>query len=270
MKESDASAMNGASVGFQQRHTRNIVDVTTCNVASQAINTKYKEMRKKLLGTNCSLPATHQQPEGPLLLRESEGGVVVTNPLDEVTQTVGGVQFYFKAREFFQNNPYVLPLLVDHVVQKAVGHGCNFLIDAYCGSGLFALCSASQFRAVYGVEISALSVNAARHNAKQNNITNVTFLKGEADLIFGKLKAVPAQQTVVVVDPPRKGCDASFLIQLFAFRPRKIVYISCEPTTQARDAARIVKEGYEIIDVTPFDMFPQTRHIENVITFALK
>jgi len=260
-----ASAPNSANVvGFQQRNSRNIVDVEGCKVASEAVNLKLTELRKKLLSS------VSKSPSGPLLLRESEGGRVVTDPFQEITQTVGDIKFHFKAKEFFQNNPHVSELLVKHVLEQARGDGCDHLVDTYCGSGLFALSAAKHFQSVHGVEISALSVEAAQNNAIFNNIKNVKFLQGDANMIFAKLTKAPAKQTVVVVDPPRRGCDVSFLNQLFAFKPRKMVYISCEPTTQARDAERIVKEGYEITNVTPFDMFPQTRHIENVITFVLK
>lgn len=260
-----ASVPNAADVvGFQQRNSRNIVDVESCKVASKAINLKLTVLRKELLSS------ANEMPSGPLLLRESDGGRVATDPHEGVTQTVGDIKFHVKAKEFFQNNPYVTELLVKHVLEQARGDMCNHLVDTYCGSGLFALSAAKHFQSVHGVEISALSVEAAQNNARLNNIKNVKFLKGDANMIFAKLKKVPAEETVVVIDPPRRGCDVSFLSQLFAFKPRKLVYISCEPTTQARDAERIVKEGYEITNVTPFDMFPQTRHIENAITFVLK
>ena len=253
-------------VGFQQRNTRDIVDVKHCMVASKLINAKYTHLRDILMSSSSNA----KFKEGPMLLRESNNGTVVTDGNKDVQQKVGDIEFQFQAREFFQNNPYVLELLVQHVLDKAVGHGCKHLVDTYCGSGLFALSAAKHFQSVYGVEISTLSVDAAQNNAKRNYVNHVKFVKGDAKTVFSKLKKVPPSETVVIVDPPRKGCDASFMNQLLAFKPRKIVYISCEPTTQARDAKRIVQEGgYKITDLTPFDMFPQTRHIENVITFVL-
>lgn len=221
-------------------------------------------------GLLTSSTSSDNHKEGPLLLRESSNGAVVTDGSKEVRQKLGDLEFRFQAREFFQNNPYVLELLVQHVLDRAIGHGCKHLVDTYCGSGLFALSAAKHFQSVYGVEISTLSVEAAQSNAKLNYINHVQFVKGDAKTIFTKLKKVSPGETVVIVDPPRKGCDASFMNQLLVFKPRKIVYISCEPTTQARDAKRIVSEGYVVTDVTPFDMFPQTRHIENVMTFVLQ
>lgn len=88
-----------------------------------------------------------------------------------------------------------------------------------------------------------------------------------SEAIFSKVQDLPRDNTVIILDPPRKGCDDSFLNQLIKFYPKKICYVSCDPATQARDAKIIIEGGYKIIDVTPFDLFPQTRHIENVIVF---
>jgi len=126
------------------------------------------------------------------------------------------------------------------------------------------------------VEVSDLAVKAAHHNAELNGVTNAHFLAAKAEEIFTSggaggsgLASLDPDETVVVIDPPRKGCDAAFLAQLFAFGPRKLVYVSCDPATQARDARVIVEEGgYRTTSCTPFDLFPQTRHIENVMSFV--
>ena len=88
-----------------------------------------------------------------------------------------------------------------------------------------------------------------------------------SEAIFSKVQDLPRDNTVIIIDPPRKGCDELFLTQLINFNPKKIVYVSCDPATQARDTTSIVAGGYQVRDITPFDLFPQTRHIENVITF---
>src|SRR5690606_32666282 len=127
--------------------------------------------------------------------------------------------------------------------------------------------SASAFTAVAGVEISESSIRFARENAAANGITNATFHAGDAAAIFAGL-AFPADDTVVVIDPPRKGCDASFLQQLFAFGPRSVVYVSCDPATQMRDLVHFQGAGYRLTAVQPFDLFPQTRHLECVVTLT--
>ena len=179
------------------------------------------------------------------------------------------LNFSFKLASSFKTIPMWWNCLFNTYSTKPWGMDASIWWTLIVARGSL-LSAAKHFQSVYGVEISSLSVDAAQNNAKRNYINHVKFVKGDAKTIFSKLKKVPPRETVVIVDPPRKGCDTSFMNQLLAFKPRKIVYISCEPTTQARDAKRIVQEGgYKITDVTPFDMFPQTRHIENVITFVL-
>ena len=171
----------------------------------------------------------------------------------------------FLARDFFQNNPFILPAFTGYVREQAAASGARFLVDAYCGSGLFALSAAHRFERVAGVELSETSVRWAQDNAAANGIANATFLASDAAAIFAGLD-FPAADTAVVIDPPRKGCDELFLRQLVAFGPRVIVYVSCDPATQMRDLALLQPAGYALTAVQPFDLFPQTRHLECVVT----
>ncbi len=263
-------------IGFQKRGTRIIRDIAQCIIATPAINRQYAETRQQVYNTikEQGIP----KKGATLLFREGEKMDNDTNTLalhvetdfrQMISQTVQGITFSFKAGEFFQNNAYVLPVMVDKVISLLTGDNVEYLIDAYCGSGLFSLTSSQHFKATYGVEISELAVEAAKHNACINNIENSQFLCAKSEAIFElpELEQLDKDKTVILLDPPRKGCDELFLNQLFAFRPKKIVYVSCDPSTQARDSAMIIDAGYKIIDVTPVDLFPQTRHIENIIAF---
>lgn len=251
-------------IGFQKRGTKVIVDIEQCMIATSKINDEYSVARKKIKQmVQQKLP----KKGASLLFRDYDSGVA-TDHRQLISQSVGGVIFKFKAGEFFQNNAFVLPVMVDHVLSQATASGCTHLIDTYCGSGLFAISAAKSFETVFGVEVSDLAVTAAVSNAKLNNVTNVQFICGVSERIFSKVSHFPRDNTVIIIDPPRKGCDEPFLKQLFSFLPKAIVYVSCDPATQARDAKEIVAAGYNIVDVTPFDLFPQTRHIENVMTFV--
>lgn len=254
-------------VGFQQRGTRIVIDIAQCVIATPRINVEYAAAREHL-----AAQVTKKLPKkgATLLFREGLAGAAIeTDFRKDMQQEVAGITFTFKAGEFFQNNPHVLPLMVSHVLDLARGDGVEHLIDAYCGSGLFALCGSQHFSSVTGVEVSELAVRAATANALANGITNAKFLCGSSEAIFSKVQHLPRDQTAIILDPPRKGCDRPFLLQLFAYRPKKIVYVSCDPATQARDVKMIVEEGgYRITDITPFDLFPQTRHIENVVCFV--
>ena len=121
-----------------------------------------------------------------------------------------------------------------------------------------------------GVEVSEDAVVKARENAKSNGLSNCEFTAGSSEIIFAKVPFSP-DETALIIDPPRKGCDEAFISQLLAFAPRRVVYVSCGPDTQARDLQMILASGkYALEEVQPFDLFPQTRHIENIAVLVRK
>lgn len=247
-------------IGFLRQGTRfDILDVPQCPIATPAINERLTTVRDEAQARR----ATYTRG-GTLLLREASG-VVTTDYEAIVTETVGDLKLRFLARDFFQNNPFILPAFTGYVRAQVAASGARFLVDAYCGSGLFALTAAPAVEQVTGIEITESSVAFARENAAANGITNTVFQAGDAAAIFSGL-AFPAADTAVIIDPPRKGCDAAFLTQLFAFGPRTVVYVSCDPATQMRDLKDFLATGYAPTAVQPFDLFPQTRHLECVIT----
>ena len=251
-------------IGFLQHGRRNqLVDVEMCPIATEAINAALPEAREAAIRSG---GRKRRQRGGTLLLRETLEGVV-TEPQAIVSERVNELIFQFKAGEFFQNNPFVLPEMVQHVRREASLGGVSYLVDAYCGVGLFALSTAKSFDQVAGIEISEPAVRWANANATINGVRNVRFVIGKAEAIFNGLK-FPAEATAVVIDPPRKGCDESFRDQLMQFRPQRIVYVSCDPATQARDLKVFVECGYTITCIQPFDLFPHTRHIENVVSLT--
>ena len=285
-RRGDASYDIGA-IGFREATRRRLVDVTNCALATPAINAALPAARdaarahaaeRARRADAARARGDKRRPKGAtLLLRDADGGVE-TDPREHVRSTIAGVDFRFLAGEFFQNNPSALPLLLAHVAARASAEGAlTHLVDAYCGGGFFALGTASKFSRVAGVEISEDNVIAARANAERNGVRHVTFEAGDAAALFAPLvngggddsdaAPFPPAETCVVIDPPRKGCDEAFLDQLFDFAPRRVVYVSCDPSTQARDAAAFLSAGYELREVLPFDLFPQTRHIEAVAVF---
>lgn len=247
-------------IGFLESGKRHsLVDVPQCPLATEAINAALPELRARV---KREMPG--RKTGATLLLREGCGGVT-SDPAATITERVGDLELRFGAGDFFQNNPFILPLLVGHVVAEASGGHARFLVDAYCGSGLFALAAAKHFERVAGVEVSERAVLSARANAAHNGIVNCTFLAGTAEAIFAGLH-FEGGESAVIIDPPRKGCDGLFLDQLFVFRPRRVVYVSCNPATQMRDLVRFVAAGYRVERVRPFDLFPQTKHLECVVT----
>jgi tRNA/tmRNA/rRNA uracil-C5-methylase (TrmA/RlmC/RlmD family) len=249
-----------AEIGFLRVGTRGaMVDVPQCPIAMPQINVRLKAERAEVL------EGRRQFKNGATLLLRASGDDVLTHPHDIAQETVSGVTFEFQAGDFFQNNPFILPAFVDHVVQEAKSTGATHLVDAYCGSGLFGLSAARSFQSVVGIEISESSVVKARHNAALNGIHNATFTAASAEHLFKDL-TLTSDQTVVIVDPPRAGCGEDFLKQLAAYGPKGIVYVSCNPPTQMRDLTLLHAEGYKLSRVQPFDLFPQTKHLECVMT----
>lgn len=256
-------------IGFLKQGTRfDVLDVPRCDIATDAINVKLTEQRAKVRAR----AEAGEYERGATLLFRDAGGVVTTDYDQKVTEVLdlgGGesLSLTFLARDFFQNNPYILPAFATYVRDQAKASGARFLVDAYCGSGLFALTSAQAFERVVGVEVSESSVAFATANAATNGAANASFMAGDASKIFAGLDFAGAD-SAVVIDPPRKGSDELFLQQLFAFGPKAVVYVSCDPATQMRDLKRFLESGYEVKRIQPFDLFPQTRHLECVITLA--
>ena len=208
-----------------------------------------------------------RQRGGTLLLRHVLEGVV-TDPKAVVSERVRELSFQFKAGEFFQNNPFILPKMVEHVEAEASALGRVIWWTHIACSGLVCALDCALLEQVAGAEVSDQAVLWAQANCRISGIDNARFLIGKAEAIFNGLK-FPPEQTAVVIDPPRKGCDASFREQLLAFRPQRLVYVSCDPATQARDVKEFVEGGYRVTRIQPFDLFPHTRHIENVVSLSL-
>lgn len=260
-KPKDAKMGN---IGFLRVGSRSeVCDIKQCPIAMEEINATLPLLRRSVH------KAAAQYKRGATLLMRVSEGTVITNNNAVCTQKVGDLTFNFLAGDFFQNNPFILPAFTGYVAKQACAGGAKYLVDAYCGSGLFALTLAPHFQKVLGVEVSETSADWARANARSNGITHAQFLAASAEAIFEQVD-FPAEECAVVIDPPRKGCDMAFLSQLFAFGPARVVYVSCNPATQIRDLAEFVKAGYHVTEVQPFDLFPQTKHLECVATLEKK
>jgi tRNA/tmRNA/rRNA uracil-C5-methylase (TrmA/RlmC/RlmD family) len=172
---------------------------------------------------------------------------------------------------FFQNNFNLLPQLVEITRERLRSSGARSLIDVYCGVGFFSLELADVVESYLGIEYDQRAVKAARNNARQRGRNNGEFLAGlTEELLDAVLRRSPPAGTVVLLDPPRTGCSPETLASLLAVRPQQIVYISCHPATLARDLGSLTAGGvYELVRLTPLDMFPQTQHVECVSDLRL-
>lgn len=285
-----------------------ILDVESCSISTDLVNNGLKVSKQKLINdfptfknnqynvfirekTTTSSP-TLKDIEDNLVIPTAEDSSkpafeewskdsfrsCTSNQRQTIQEVVCGKKFDFVANEFFQINTSILPLVIEHVLSNSKIENTTqkerYLVDAYCGSGFIGIACSDKMDKVLGVEVSERAAQSAAENAKLNNIENCKFIAGDAEKIFKEVD-IPAELTTVIMDPSRKGSNQGFLDQLSEYAPAKVIYISCNVNTQARDMEYFVKETkngglYEIDHVTGFDFFPQTHHVESVIVLTKK
>ncbi|MCD8787013.1 23S rRNA (uracil(1939)-C(5))-methyltransferase RlmD [Staphylococcus gallinarum] len=186
--------------------------------------------------------------------------------VDQIEDTLSDITFKISDQSFYQINSTQTEKLYQRAIEYADLQGEETVLDTYCGIGTIGLYMAPKAKHVYGVEVVPEAIEDAKKNATINQFENTTFVCGKAEEVILKWKAQGIKPDVVMVDPPRKGCDESFLDTLLELNPRRIVYISCNPSTQQRDAQHLATQ-YELTQITPVDMFPHTTHVETVAQF---
>lgn len=183
----------------------------------------------------------------------------------EIRDLLCGHEFTIAPQAFFQINPPQAEKLYGKALEYAELHTGSLALDLYCGAGTFSLCLAEKAGHVIGAEIVPEAIENARANAARNRIDNVEFLCADAGEAAETLAARGLEPEVVVVDPPRKGMDAEAIRAVCGMRPARVVYVSCNPATLARDVLLFSQQGYELREVTAVDMFPRTCHVETVV-----
>lgn len=189
---------------------------------------------------------------------------------DTITEHLGDLRFELSARAFFQLNPEQTVNLYNEVKRQANLTGNEKVVDAYCGSGTIGMWLANHADEVRGMDIIKDSIMDARKNAEKHQIKNAYYEAGKAEKLLPKWVKEGWQPDVVIVDPPRTGCDPVFLETIVKTKPKKMVYVSCNPSTLAKDVHMLISNGYKLEQITPVDMFPQTSQVEAVCTLVLK
>ncbi|MEY7999158.1 23S rRNA (uracil(1939)-C(5))-methyltransferase RlmD [Clostridium sp. Mt-5] len=189
---------------------------------------------------------------------------------DTISDYIGRFKFNISPLSFFQVNPVQTEILYSKALEYAGLTGNEIVFDAYCGTGTISLFLSQKAKKVYGVEIIEEAVKNARINAVENGVNNVEFITGKSEVVIPQLIKRGVKADVVVVDPPRKGCDKSLLQSIASMAPKTIVYVSCDPATLARDLAILRQLGYMAAKVQPVDMFAQTGHVETVVLLQRK
>ena len=181
-----------------------------------------------------------------------------------IKDSILGVDFIISSKSFFQVNPIQVEVLYKKAIEFAELKETDDVFDAYCGTGTIGLIASKQAKSVLGVEIVGDAIKNAKNNAEINRISNSSFIVGDAGKVIEDLANNNKRFDVVFVDPPRKGLDEKFINTLLRIKPERIVYVSCEPETLARDLA-ILNKSYVVKKVQPVDMFPMTYHVETVV-----
>lgn len=226
------------NIGFLRADSRLVVDLEECQIAEPALNEQIRQVR------------AHPPPKGGL----------------KVVVRIAPEGWEVPRDSFFQNNFFLLPKLVETVRERLRDSGARFLVDAYCGVGFFGIEAGDLVESFVGVEIDHQAIKAAKRNAAARGRTNGEFIEGRAEELFpGILERFDAGATAILIDPPRTGCPPSGLESLRRNRPAQVLYVSCHPATLARDLNILCADGvFELKNVTPLDMFPQTQHVECV------
>ena len=233
----------GLNIGYIRADNRLVVDIERCEIAEESLNEQIANAR------------AHPPPKGGLK--------VVLRIIPE--------RWEVPPDSFFQNNFFLLPELVKTVREMISAGGAKHLLDLYCGVGFFAIETADLVQDFAAIELDVLAIRSARKNAAARQVSNGEFVAASVDeALPGILARFSADQTTIILDPPRKGCPPAALELLRQARPKQLIYVSCHPATIARDLNTLCREGvFRVVAVKPLDMFPQTAHVECVADIRL-
>jgi len=274
---------DSGKLGYVRADGHTLLPIKECHLPTETINTLWPQLEfdadtpidrvslRTSADNDLMLILESDELEAPEL--ELEAGISVVHLTEEDALVMAGEDhlimqvleraFYVSAGSFFQVNTVMTEKMVTHLLEK-LPLPAKTILDVYCGVGLFSAFLAPKCERLIGIEASPSACEDFAVNLDE--FDNVELYEGAAEDVIPHLEAEPA---VVLVDPPRAGLDKRALDGIKQLAPQVIAYVSCDPSTLARDAARLIADGYRLVDVTPFDMFPQTYHIESISLFEL-
>jgi tRNA/tmRNA/rRNA uracil-C5-methylase (TrmA/RlmC/RlmD family) len=256
-------------IGYKKASDNRIIPVPRCEIVDESINRSLELFRKKIehnfysgrMGGNRERKVTFWSETEKETVEQEVSAV----RRKRVIRQVNGKILQVPVQGFFQANNYLVDLMVNHVVRACELSGGETVLDAYCGSGLFSLFLAPHAQQLFGVDNDEEAIRCADYNLQNEGLSNAMFFAGDVNRILRKMFLKKKKIiNIVVLDPPRIGCGRDVLQDLQRLSPDRIIYISCNPSTQARDVLQLRNSGYRLKELQPFDMFPQTKHIEVV------
>lgn len=257
-------------VGFNRRGSNSVCDVQSCPILAPELDEGLGALRAAVTGTSKSdgvLANVFQVEMAAGESRISFEPSVGELPGGALRRTLHGTIYTFSPSTFFQSNADML----DHLIEEALGEASGDLaLDLFAGVGLFTIQLARRFKQVIGVEADAKTAKYALENIIANSVPNVEVRNSDVEeWVKGFVETKPASLDLILLDPPRTGA-ANSLVHIVDLRPHRITYVSCDPTTLARDLRTLVDSGYELSKITALDLFPQTYHVETVASLRLR
>lgn len=237
-------------IGFYSKKSNTITPIKECKLLDESLNNYIKTI------TN-----TNEK----IVLR-TNGTDVLDNYQDRIIKYIGDKKYSVSLESFFQVNDNVTYKMYEKVKEYVNSSKDDYVLDLYCGTGTIGIYLADNAKEVLGIEINKQAIKDANKNKELNNLDNITFIADDVAKVINKIDFKPS---IVVVDPPRAGLDEKTIKEIIKMNPKRLVYVSCDPMTFARDL-NILKYYFKIIEITPFDMFPNTYHVENVCLLERK
>lgn len=275
-------------IGFFKEKTNTLIPVDKCYISDIRINDIYKEIKDNIDLTNVNqiiIRATKNTLESMVIFKTSnyvdnkrlidvlKNKVDSTYINDELIYGKGKIienlcnkNFYISPSSFFQVNTVQAEKLYNKAIEYANIKKEDTVLDLYCGTGTIGIIASDKAKKVIGIELNKEAIKDANENKKLNNINNIEFYAGDVGKILNKHNYKP---DTIIVDPPRAGLDSLALSQILNIKPKKLVYVSCDLMTLARDL-KLLSNDYDILELTPVDMFPYTAHVESVCTLKYK
>lgn len=248
-------------IGYFRRNSHDVIDVETCPILTD-------ELQKTLTNLRSGLDWQSFWSERVEIEAASSGEKVslysseIVEPTEEISFSLGENRYFYDAQSFFQGNLLLIEALVETALQGASG---STALDLYCGVGLFTLPLARAFEKVFGVEASEKAIESARKNVEHARLENAQFSAQPVGEWLTEKAEELAGIDFILLDPPRAGTEKETIEQILKLEPKQISYVSCEPSTLARDLRRLCESVYEIESITALDLFPQTHHVETVV-----
>lgn len=245
-------------IGYFKRHSHDIVDVETCPILTPELQAKLTDLRANLHGEafwaeNVKIEAAASGGKTSVYSPE------LVEPTTELVFQADGERYFYNATSFFQGNPFLIEKMIETALENAEG---TTALDLFCGVGLFSLPLARKFAKVYAAEANEKAVEFAEKNVANAALSNLEFFAEDVSEFI--LRENFGAVDYVLLDPPRTGAEPKIIENLLKIAPLKITYVSCDPATLARDL-KILGEKYAIDEITAFDLFPQTHHVETIV-----